>query len=710
MSKRSLGTLTVDLILKMGGFTEGMDSASRATKQNMREIQKAVDASAQRVKNFVVAGAAAITAGLAISASLVNASRVSIDANAKLARSLDGTTDGLRALRIAASDSGLENMESSLNRLNQNLGAVEMNGGPALETVKALNLDMQAMADMDIDEKVAYIADGIRDYGGSARESAEHLKRLGFEQESAIELFRAGGDAIRSARGEVNDYGLSLSEIDARKVELANDAISRMKLAQEGLIQQITAGISPLLVGMAEQWNEYSKGVVGNGAQVEEMLDRFIVGGINTAAAFRSGAIAIKNLVEDLWGGYQTLPSWAQEVGVAGAIIGGKKGVMVLAGISYALKDLQTSVEWFKMYQEGAIDFQALVNTSPNDARRIMEQLGREIGDYQIEGPSIIETLFGAPSSEESREWANELIDGYKKMRDEVTQRATALNNEFQGLSPVEDPRTSGADDPELKRQAELNRLYLHSEESMRRQIELFGKESETALMFYELQHGSLKELNEEQQERLLGLAHEFEQMKELSEQENIRRAELEKQADQITEFGSQAARNIQTQFADYLFDPFDDGVKGMLKNFGNMIRRMSVEVASAKALNFLFGGLASSSNPILAGLGSGFAGMFDSGGMIPAGGWGIVGEIGPEIVRGPATVTSRQDTARTLGGSTQIVINNLAPGVQVTRSAERFDGGRRVLELTVKALADAADTGQLDPIMAIYGATRRGR
>lgn len=41
-----------------------------------------------------------------------------------------------------------------------------------------------------------------------------------------------------------------------------------------------------------------------------------------------------------------------------------------------------------------------------------------------------------------------------------------------------------------------------------------------------------------------------------------------------------------------------------------------------------------------------GFAGMYDSGGAIPRGQFGIVGENGPEIVNGPANVTSRRRTA----------------------------------------------------------------
>lgn len=40
------------------------------------------------------------------------------------------------------------------------------------------------------------------------------------------------------------------------------------------------------------------------------------------------------------------------------------------------------------------------------------------------------------------------------------------------------------------------------------------------------------------------------------------------------------------------------------------------------------------------------YAGMYDSGGIIPRGQFGIVGENGPEIVNGPVNVTSRRRTA----------------------------------------------------------------
>lgn len=59
------------------------------------------------------------------------------------------------------------------------------------------------------------------------------------------------------------------------------------------------------------------------------------------------------------------------------------------------------------------------------------------------------------------------------------------------------------------------------------------------------------------------------------------------------------------------------------------------------------------------------FAGAFDEGGHIPANKWGVVGEYGPEIINGPANVTSRKDTAELLGNSSKNITINQTFNVQ---------------------------------------------
>jgi tape measure domain-containing protein len=60
----------------------------------------------------------------------------------------------------------------------------------------------------------------------------------------------------------------------------------------------------------------------------------------------------------------------------------------------------------------------------------------------------------------------------------------------------------------------------------------------------------------------------------------------------QADQFAEQAARNIQDSFADFLFDPFQDGLKGMLRGFVDTIRRIIAEALAADIAHALgFGG-----------------------------------------------------------------------------------------------------------------------
>lgn len=76
-------------------------------------------------------------------------------------------------------------------------------------------------------------------------------------------------------------------------------------------------------------------------------------------------------------------------------------------------------------------------------------------------------------------------------------------------------------------------------------------------------------------------------------------------------------------------------------------------------------------------------AGLYDNGGDIPAGKVGIVGEIGPEIVRGPATVTSRKETAAMArdaangggGDGRPVVVQNIVDPSLVLEALNSPDG-----------------------------------
>lgn len=84
-----------------------------------------------------------------------------------------------------------------------------------------------------------------------------------------------------------------------------------------------------------------------------------------------------------------------------------------------------------------------------------------------------------------------------------------------------------------------------------------------------------------------------------------------------------------------------------------------------------------------------GFAGFHDNGGVIPRGQWGVVGENGPEIVNGPASITSRRRTAAlaaaavfAFNGAAQPAAATMTPFAEMPVSEYRVQPPQRAVEL----------------------------
>lgn len=105
--------------------------------------------------------------------------------------------------------------------------------------------------------------------------------------------------------------------------------------------------------------------------------------------------------------------------------------------------------------------------------------------------------------------------------------------------------------------------------------------------------------------------------------------------------------------------------------------------MAAAASVMAATGGVISSINSMA------YSGVYDKGGDIPAGKWGIAGENGPEIIQGPAHVTSTKDTARIMGGTKAPVVNVYnSAGAQVAVKQGQ-DGS---IDLIIEAAARAAE------------------
>jgi hypothetical protein len=136
----------------------------------------------------------------------------------------------------------------------------------------------------------------------------------------------------------------------------------------------------------------------------------------------------------------------------------------------------------------------------------------------------------------------------------------------------------------------------------------------------------------------------------------------------ELSTFAEQSARNMQDALANFLFDPFSDGLDGMLKGFINTMRRMAAEIASQEILRSLFGGFAGGDG-LLGAFGDAVAGKRAMGGPVFGGRSYLVGENGPEIVR--------------MGGSGYVTPNHqMGGGVTVQIDARGSDNPEKLLQL----------------------------
>ena len=68
--------------------------------------------------------------------------------------------------------------------------------------------------------------------------------------------------------------------------------------------------------------------------------------------------------------------------------------------------------------------------------------------------------------------------------------------------------------------------------------------------------------------------------------------SKTEKAIDDLDEFAKAAAKNIEGTLADFLYDPFSDGVDGMVIKFADAIRKMAADALAAQLAQKLFGAM----------------------------------------------------------------------------------------------------------------------
>jgi hypothetical protein len=211
----------------------------------------------KRLVTFSKVAAGAIAALPGVLLAMGRASMNAVDAQAKLAKQLGSTTIAVQTMQRAADLSGVSMgaLQSASERLNRTLGEVARTGsGAAFDALQRVGLSARELSKLDADERLARIADAIKAAGMSASETADFLGQLGIRQAEVSRMLMDGGDAIRGAREQVQLYGVAISEIDAARIQEANDKWSELGMALRGIGNQIAIQLAPFMTELANKF------------------------------------------------------------------------------------------------------------------------------------------------------------------------------------------------------------------------------------------------------------------------------------------------------------------------------------------------------------------------------------------------------------------------------------------------------------------------
>lgn len=253
-------------------------------RRKLAKAQKSVGAMSRRLQRgakMATKYAAAIgAAGAAMSVHLVNTSLKVIDRQVKLARQLGTTQAAVAGLTRAAKLSSIEQkqLEKNMQAYSKRLGEAIGGTGEAKDALEKMNLSAHELATMPLPEQLALIADRINSMGTQAEKSAaasDLFSRAGLDM---LNFFEGGGEAIRTAASEVRSFGLAVSDVDARQVEAANDAMTSISDTLRGFFNRVAVKLAPAIEQVANQFKQAAIESEGFKEQAEDAAEAAIKG------------------------------------------------------------------------------------------------------------------------------------------------------------------------------------------------------------------------------------------------------------------------------------------------------------------------------------------------------------------------------------------------------------------------------------------------
>ncbi len=472
MASRSLGTLTLDLIAKVGGFVAGMDAAERRSEKWRKEVEK----NAAKVGAAIgAATAAGITALAALTVSTVrNANEI-----ANLASVANASTTEFQKYAAGAKLVGIEQekLADIFKDVNDKVGDFLNTGGGAL-------------ADFfeNVAPKVGVTADQFRNLSGpqalglyvSSLEKAKvsqsdmtfYLEAIASDATALLPLLRNNAEGFKTFGDAAQAAGAILDEKTIKSASELRAATWLVEQSTTGLKNQLTSALIPVLSDFATKLLDVSK----DGTSMVA-VGEFLVTTLKLVAGAAVATVGAFQLVGKSIAGAAAVASSAFE------------------GITW-LEIASGPAGWAKRFVQNLDGVKASTSVFAED----MVGSGKKIVE-------VLEFIGNAGTGD-----VNGRVKELAKLLDDLRKKNKTGTFEAPGKEAEAAAK-------------KLQSAYETVEQSYQRQIALINTEvdkrkdaTEVAKLQFEIESGKLVGINAEQQKRLNSLAEELDRLKQLKQ------------------------------------------------------------------------------------------------------------------------------------------------------------------------------------------------
>jgi hypothetical protein len=223
------------------------------------------------------AGAAAAVAALGAAVVVqTRAAMQNIDALAKQARALGLTTAQFQAMSMVASEAGVEvgKLSSSLGIMQRNIVEATQGSRAQAEAFRRLGIEAESLLGLDPSQQFERLAAAIAGIEDPAQRTAAAMEVFGRGGRDVLNMLPGYTAAIQEATEFQKRFGIAVSEIDAKNIETANDAVERMKSALGGTANVLAASFAPAVAAAANSITEFIGKVIGVDPKVRDARDR----------------------------------------------------------------------------------------------------------------------------------------------------------------------------------------------------------------------------------------------------------------------------------------------------------------------------------------------------------------------------------------------------------------------------------------------------